>query len=93
MDDATRIDVRQWVARATAGTAACEDEPVAEDLVHVLSTGSVPEAEVAKAMLEEEGIPVLLKGEAEGPYRMGPVYLFVPAELEARARELLEASA
>jgi hypothetical protein len=53
----------------------------------------VPEAEIARALLEEEGIPVLFKGEGEGPYRMGPVDLFVPAEHEARAKELLEASA
>jgi hypothetical protein len=61
--------------------------------VRVLSTPSVPEAEIARALLEEEGIPVLFKGEGEGPYRMGPVDLFVPAEHEARAKELLEASA
>jgi len=57
-----------------------------EGFVLVWSTPSVPEGEVAKARLEAEGIPVLLKGEGEGPYRMGPVYLYVPAELEVQAR-------
>ena len=61
-----------------------------DDLVLVLSTSSVPEAEVAKALLEEEGIPVLVKGGAEGPYRFGPVDLLVPADLETRARQVLE---
>jgi len=60
-----------------------------EGFVRVWSTPSVPEGEVAKARLEAEGIPVLLKGEGEGPYRMGPVYLYVPSELEAEARLVL----
>jgi hypothetical protein len=59
------------------------------DLVRVLTTSSVPEGEVAKARLEDEGIPVLAKGEGEGPYRIGPVHLFVPADLEVQARLVL----
>jgi hypothetical protein len=62
---------------------------VAGDLVRVLTTSSVPEGEIAKARLEGEGIPVLAKGEGEGPYRIGPVHLFVPAELEVQARFVL----
>ncbi|HEY7755781.1 MAG TPA: DUF2007 domain-containing protein [Actinomycetota bacterium] len=62
------------------------------DLVRVLTTPSVPEGEIAKARLEDEGIPVLAKGEGGGPYRVGPVHLFVPAEFEERAREALEAA-
>ena len=38
-----------------------------------------------RGRLETEGIPVFTKGEAEGPYRMGPVHLYVPAELEVQA--------
>jgi Putative prokaryotic signal transducing protein len=64
----------------------------AEGLVRVWSTGSVPEGEIAKARLEAEGIPVLLKGEGEGPYRMGPVHVWVPAELEVQARLILDAA-
>ena len=34
---------------------------------------------------------VLVKGDGEGPYRAGPVYLFVPREHEATAREVIDA--
>jgi hypothetical protein len=40
--------------------------------------------------LESEGIPVVLKGEGEGPYRMGPVHLLVPEEFEVQARLILQ---
>ena len=59
-------------------------------LVRVLATPSVPEGLLARGILESEGIPVLTKGEGEGPYRMGPVQLWVPEELEFQARLLLE---
>ena len=62
---------------------------MSEDLVLVFTTSSVPEGEIARSLLEEEGIPVLVKG-AEGPYPIGPVDLLVPAECELRARLLLE---
>ncbi len=62
-------------------------------LVRVYSTGRIFDGELTKARLEDEGIPVLLKGEGNGPYRLGPVYLFVSAEQEARAREIIEAIA
>jgi hypothetical protein len=61
-----------------------------EDFVRVLTTSSIPEGYLAKARLESEGISVMLKGEAEGPYRMGPVHLFVPAGLEVQARLVLD---
>lgn len=63
---------------------------MAGDLILVLTTSSVPEGEIARALLEDEGIPVLLKGGGEGPYRLGPVHLLVPAELEVQARLVLE---
>ena len=62
---------------------------MADDLVRVLTTSSVLEGEIAKARLEDEGIPVLLKGGAEGPYPTGPAQLFVAAELEVQARLIL----
>lgn len=62
---------------------------MAGELVRVLTTPSIPEGEIAKARLEDEGIPVLLKGGAEGPYPTGPVHLFVPAEFEVQARLVL----
>ena len=63
------------------------------DLVRVWATGDPFEGEMLRGRLEAEGIDVLVKGEGEGPYRIGPVYLFVPAEREADAREVLEAIA
>ncbi len=63
-----------------------------EDFVRVLTTSSIPEGYLAKARLESEGIRVMLKGEAEGPYRMGPVHLLVPAGLEVQARLVLDST-
>ena len=59
-------------------------------LVMVFGTGSIPEGLLVKGLLESEGIPVQLKGEPEGPYRMGPVSLWVPEQLEVQARLILE---
>jgi hypothetical protein len=63
------------------------------DLVRVWSTGDPFEGEMLRGRLETEGIPVLVKGEGEGPYRAGPIYLFVPAEHETQARAVLDAVA
>jgi hypothetical protein len=65
---------------------------MSEGFVQVLETMTIPEGEVARARLEGEGIPVLVKGEGEGPYRVGPVYLWVPADLEVQARLILDAA-
>jgi hypothetical protein len=60
--------------------------------IHTASTGA--EGWLLRGRLESEDIPVFTKGEADGPYRLGPTYLFVPEELEVQARlvlaELLE---
>jgi len=61
-----------------------------EDLVRVLTTPSILEGEIARSRLEDEGIPVLLKGGGQDPYRMGPSHVFVPAEYEVQARLVLE---
>ena len=61
-----------------------------DDLVQVYATGSVTDGYLVKGRLEAEGIPVLMKGEGEGPYRIGPAYLWVPASLEVQARLILE---
>jgi len=60
------------------------------ELVRIYSTASIMDGYIVKGRLEAEGVPVHLKGEAEGPYRMGPVYLYVAKADEPRARELLE---
>lgn len=63
------------------------------DLVRVYGSGNAFDGELTKGRLEAEGIPVMLKGEGEGPYRAGPVDLWVPAEREADARAVLAAIA
>lgn len=65
--------------------------PPYEKFVRLYSTASITDGYVAKGRLEAEGIPVLVKGEGEGPYRMGPVHLWVPEGLEIQARMILEA--
>ena len=61
------------------------------DLVRVWATADVFEGEMMRGRLEAEGLHVLLKGDGEGPYRTGPVYLFVPQEQEGAAREVIDA--
>lgn len=65
--------------------------PTYEKFVRLYSTASITDGYVAKGRLEAEGIPVLVKGEGEGPYRMGPAHLWVPEGLEIQARMILEA--
>ena len=45
-----------------------------------------------RGLLEAEGLDVLAKGEGSGPYRMGPVILFVPDDVSGRAIELIAAA-
>ena len=59
--------------------------------VRVWSTSSIPEGDIVRGRLEAEGIPVLVKGERDGPYRIGPMHLWVPASLELQARAILDA--
>jgi hypothetical protein len=63
---------------------------VSEDFISVFWTQSWVEGELVKGRLEAEGIPVDLKGPAEGPYPTGPTELFVPSNFEAKARRILE---
>jgi Putative prokaryotic signal transducing protein len=60
------------------------------DLVQVLSTPSILEGEIVKSRLEDEGIPVLLKGGGNDPYAAGTTHVFVPADYEVQARLVLE---
>jgi hypothetical protein len=43
-------------------------------MVLVFSTASIPEGLLVKRLLESVGIPVAMKGESEGPYRLGPFH-------------------
>ncbi len=56
-------------------------------LVHTASTPA--DGYLIRSRLESEDIPVFIKGETEGPYRFGPVYVLVPEEYEVQARLVL----
>lgn len=58
-------------------------------LIHIHTTSSGAEGWLLRGRLESEDIPVFTKGEADGPYRLGPSYLFVPEEFEVQARLVL----
>jgi hypothetical protein len=61
-------------------------------LVRIYETADPIRGLLVRGLLEAEGIDVLAKGEGAGPYRMGPVILFVPEDASDRARELIAAS-
>ena len=61
-------------------------------LVRVYETADPIRGLLVRGLLESEGIDVLAKGEGTGPYRMGPVILFVPDDARERADELVTAS-
>jgi len=58
--------------------------------VLVFTAATIPEGMAARGLLESQGIVVETKGEVDGPYRFGPVYLYVSEEFEPQARLLLE---
>jgi putative signal transducing protein len=60
------------------------------DIVRVAAYGDPILGELRRGLLEAAGITVMMKGGAESPYRLGPVYLFVAADDEMRARVILE---
>jgi hypothetical protein len=61
-------------------------------LVRVFETRDPVRGLLTRGLLEAEGLDVLAKGEGSGPYRMGPVILFVPKDVSGRAIELLAAA-
>jgi hypothetical protein len=65
---------------------------VVVNLVQVYETIDPLRGMLVRGLLESDGIRVLAKGEGAGPYRMGPVILFVAEENAAQARELVAAS-
>jgi hypothetical protein len=79
--------------RITRGGEPCHDGRVSNDLVSVLWTSSLVEAEIAKGRLEAESIPVQLTGEgADDPFPVGPAELLVPSRFEEEARRILAQS-
>ncbi|HZD78742.1 MAG TPA: hypothetical protein VE646_01715 [Actinomycetota bacterium] len=57
-----------------------------DDLVLIHTAPSTMAGLLVKGRLESEDIPVFAKGEIEGPYRFGPIYLWVPRDVEVQAR-------
>ena len=64
--------------------------PLSGNLVLVDSTRSITDGYLVRGRLEADGIPVVVKGEGEGPYRMGPVHILVPVEFEVQALMIIE---
>lgn len=60
-----------------------------EPLVLIHTAASPTAGLLVKSRLESEDIPVFTKGEIDGPYRLGPVYLWVPESYEVQARIVL----
>ena len=60
-------------------------------LVKVFATADAVAGELMRGRLEAEGVATLLKGEGDGPYRAGAVYLWVPEEQETLARAIVDA--
>jgi len=58
-------------------------------LIHVHTAGDAMEGQLLRGRLEAEDIPVFAKGEGEGPYRLGPMHLWVLEEHEVQARLVL----
>jgi putative signal transducing protein len=58
-------------------------------LVLLSVVSNAVEGELLRGRLEAEGISVLAKGEADGPYRVGPLYLWVSEEDEMQAQLIL----
>jgi Putative prokaryotic signal transducing protein len=64
---------------------------MADELVRVYASPDPFDAELMRGRLESEGIPTMVKGEGGGPYRFGPVYVWVRGEDELTARTVLDA--
>jgi len=60
-------------------------------LVRVFASPDTVAGEMMRSRLAVEGITALLKGDGEGPYRAGPVYVWVPVEDEVAARAIVDA--
>ena len=62
------------------------------ELVHVYESSDPVRGSILQGFLESNGIEVFAKGEGTGPYRTGPVILFVEERARERALELIRAS-
>jgi hypothetical protein len=62
------------------------------ELVHVYESADPIRGLLVQGLLESDGIEVFSKGEGTGPYRTGPVILFVDVADRDRALELIAAA-
>ncbi len=62
-----------------------------DGLVRIYASADATASYLMRGRLEAEGLQVMLKGDGEGPYRAGPVYLWVKASDEAQARAVVDA--
>jgi putative signal transducing protein len=62
------------------------------ELVHVYESADPVRGSIVQGLLESDGIEVFAKGEGTGPYRTGPVILFVEEAGRERALELIRAA-
>ena len=77
------------VARPHVPPVSCEDSTHGTR-ARLVGNDAV-QAELIRGRLEVEGIPVLHKGDGEGPYRAGAVHVWVRAEDETTARAIIDA--
>jgi Putative prokaryotic signal transducing protein len=64
---------------------------MSDHVVRIYASTDTFGAELMKGRLQSEGISVMMKGENEGPYRMGPASLWVISDDEIRARAIVDA--
>jgi hypothetical protein len=62
------------------------------ELVRVYESADPVHGMLVQGLLESDGIEVFAKGEGTGPYRTGPVLLFVSEAASERAFELIRAA-
>jgi hypothetical protein len=62
-----------------------------DGIVQVFASPDSVAGEMMRGRLEAEGIAAMLKGDGEGPYRAGPVYVMVAEHDESAARAIVEA--
>lgn len=65
--------------------------PMTDRLTRVYASTDAVAGTMMRGRLEAEGIEAMINGEGDGPYRVGPVYVWVRAEHEAAAREIVAA--
>lgn len=64
---------------------------MSDHLVRVYASTDAIAGALMRGRLEAEGIDAMINGDGDGPYRAGPVYVWVPAEHEQAARTIVAA--